>query len=151
MRVCTELQTVETQGDSPGHASAKRSSEKVRHFQAPVVDPVASAACEAAGMEVVVGQSDVLPGITALSFELAVAPLAFSAQIHSPCRHHGLAQSIAKIEQVDPYAGAKRPLRLCEIVHFGLHVEMRAPRAECALLDRKAFAPERKFRGETDG
>src|SRR3984893_18455149 len=57
MSVCTELQASEKQGDSPGQTSAKRSGEKVRYFQAPVVDPVASAAREAAGMEGVVGQS----------------------------------------------------------------------------------------------
>src|SRR6267143_535923 len=96
-------------------------------------------------MKVVVRQSDVLPGITPASFELAAGPLAFSAQVHSPCRHHGLAQRVAKIQQVYPAAIAKRPLRLHEIVHFRLHIEMRAPRTERPLFEREAIAPEREF------
>src|SRR5467141_609223 len=151
MRVRAELQAVEAHGDSPGYAAAKRSGEKIRHFQAGVVDPVASAAGESRSMEVVVRQSDVLPGITAASFELAAGELAFSAQVHAPLRHHRLAQSITKIEQVDPAAIAKRPLRPQETVHFRLRIEMRASGAERALFERKAIAPEREFCRKTDG
>ena len=151
MRVRAELQAVEAHGDPPGYAPAKRSGEKVRHFQAGVVDPVASTARETGGMKVVVGKSDVLPGITAASLELAAGPLSFSVQVHSPRRHHGLAQRIAKIQQVHPAAIAKRPLRLHETVHFRLHIEMRAPRTERALFEREAIAPEREFCRKTAG
>src|SRR5882762_10230975 len=120
MCIRAELQPVEAHGDPPGYAAAKRPGEKVRHFQASVVDPVASAAGESRGMKIVVRQSDVLPGITAASFELAAGELAISAQVHSPCWHHRLAQRIAKIEQVYPAAVAKRPLRLRETAHFRL-------------------------------
>src|SRR5258708_10668906 len=114
MRVRAELQAVETHRDPPCYAAAKRPGEKVRHFQACVVDPVTSAAGEPGSMKIVVWQSDVLPGITAASFELAAGELAVSAQVHPPRWHHRLAQRIAKIEQVNPAPGAKRPLTLRE-------------------------------------
>src|SRR5258708_27659085 len=101
-------------------------------------------------MKVVVGQSDVLPGITAASFELAAGELAFSAHAPPSRGHIRLAQGIAKIEQVDPAAVAKRPLRLYETVHFRLRIEMRASGAEGALFEREAIAPEGKFCRKTD-
>src|SRR5260370_36973114 len=97
-------------------------------------------------MKLHVRQRDVVPGIAPAPLELALCELAISAYINPPRRHHGLAQGFSEIQQVDPAAVPETPLRIREVIHFRLCVEMRGPRAECTLFKRKAIAPKREFR-----
>src|SRR5260370_2313352 len=92
-------------------------------------------------MNLHVRQRDVVPGIAPVPLELAPCELAISAYIDPPRRHHGLAQGFPEIQQVDPAAVPETPLRIREVIHFPLCVEMRVPRAASTLSTRQATPP----------
>ncbi len=145
MRVGPEFQAVESQRHAPSYAPAKRARIKIRHLQAAIVDSIAALAGETAGMKDFIRQRDILPGVAPTALVLAAGKLAFSAYIDPPCRHHGIAQSFPEIQQIDPAAVPETPLRIREIIHFRLGIEMRVPGAEYSLLKGESFAPYRKL------
>src|SRR5260370_40676461 len=92
---------------------------------------------------------DILAGIIPVTFELAAGELAFPAYVNPPGRHHGFAQGLPEIQQIDPAAVTETPLWIRETVHFRLFIEARMPRAEYTLLEREAIVPKRKLRRKT--
>src|SRR5438876_9781822 len=87
--------------------------------------------------------------ITPVTLELAAGEPAFPAYVDSPRRHHGFAQGLPEIQQIDPAAVTEIPLWIRETVHFRLCIEVRVPRAEYPLLEREAIVPKRELRRKT--
>src|SRR5260370_38894807 len=90
-----------------------------------------------------------LAGIIPVPFELAASELAFPAHVDSPGWHHGFAQGLPEIQQIDPAAVTEIPLWIRETVHFRLGIEVRVPCREYPLLEREAIVPERELRRKT--
>src|SRR5258708_21514712 len=81
--------------------------------------------------------------IAPVTLELAAGELAFPAYVDPPRRHHGFAQGLPEIQQIDPAAVTEIPLWIRETVHFRLGIEVRVPCREYPLLEREAIVPER--------
>src|SRR5438876_2914144 len=85
-------------------------------------------------------QSRAGESISAAKASLPMAGLK-AAEIDSPGRDFGIAESIAEVEQLHPPAVAIIPLGIRKIAHFGLSVKTRMAGIEHALLEGKAIAP----------
>src|SRR5260370_5231741 len=92
---------------------------------------------------------DILAGIIPVTFELAAGERAFPGHVAPHSRHHGFAQGLPEIQQIDPAAVTETPLWIRETVHFRLCIEARMPRAEYTLLEREAIVPKRELRRKT--
>src|SRR5260370_7785770 len=87
--------------------------------------------------------------MTPVTFDLAAREVAFTSYVDSPGWHHGFAQGLPEIQEIDPAAVPEIPLWIGEAIHFRLRIEVRVPRAEYPLLQREAAVPYCELRRQT--